>query len=100
MIVVEGRHDLDLRLQRQERVVVLVGLDDERVRLSGMRVRPESTDRRTANERGVDTACAQSEPGHRGGRGLSVRSGYRDHALALRQKAPRVLALPHGRAAV
>src|SRR5439155_2470469 len=68
VVIVERRHDRDLGLKGEERVVVFVRLDDEHIRLARMRVRADTADRGAADERRVDTTGAQTEPGHCGRR--------------------------------
>ena len=86
----------DLGIEREERAVVLVRLDDEHVPRTRVRVRTDVSQHGTADERRIEAAGPKRRPDKRRGRALAVGPGDRDHALTGGELAPSVLALPDG----
>jgi hypothetical protein len=81
--------DRAVRGQQQEGAVALVGLGDEDVALAGVRVAARLVEVAADGEGGVHAAGLHRDGEHRGGRGLPVRAGHGDAALAGHHRGQR-----------
>ena len=95
MIGLDVRDDRDFGMQLMERAVVLVGFDDEELALARLRVRTDVPEHSADDHGRIETGLFEDSGDHRGRRGLAVRAGDADGALAVDELAEHLRPADH-----